>query len=101
MTFHQGLTGIVGDNGAGKSTLMKILSGVIAPDEGDIWLNDKKVPFTSPIAAKRAGVESLYQELALAETLDVAGNIFLGREITRNFWAFGSSSTGTWRPRLA
>ena len=84
MTFRQGLTGIVGDNGAGKSTLMKILSGVIAPDEGDIWLNDKKVQFSSPIAAKRAGVESLYQELALADTLDVTSNIFLGREITRS-----------------
>ena len=84
MTFRQGLTGIVGDNGAGKSTLMKILSGVIAPDEGDIWLNDKKVQFSSPIAAKRAGVESLYQELALADTLDVTSNIFLGRELTRS-----------------
>ncbi len=83
-TFRQGLTGIVGDNGAGKSTLMKILSGVITPDEGDIWLNDKKIEFSSPIAAKRAGVESLYQELALADTLDVTSNIFLGREITRN-----------------
>jgi simple sugar transport system ATP-binding protein len=83
-TFSQGLTGIVGDNGAGKSTLMKILSGVLTPDVGAIWLNDNRVSFSSPIAAKRAGVESLYQELALAETLDVTGNIFLGREITRN-----------------
>jgi D-xylose transport system ATP-binding protein len=85
-TFSRGLTGIVGDNGAGKSTLMKILSGVITPDAGSMWLNDRKVAFTSPIAAKRAGVESLYQELALAETLDVTGNIFLGRELTKNFF---------------
>ena len=81
-TFRQGLTGIVGDNGAGKSTLMKILSGVIAPDEGEVWLNERKLELTSPIAARKAGVESLYQELALADTLDVAGNIFLGRELT-------------------
>lgn len=84
-TFFHGLTGIVGDNGAGKSTLMKILSGVITPDGGTIWLNGKKVTFHSPIAAKREGVESLYQELALAETLDVTGNIFLGRELTKSF----------------
>jgi ABC-type sugar transport system ATPase subunit len=83
-TFRQGLTGVVGDNGAGKSTLMKILSGVISPDDGEVWLNDRKLELTSPIAARKAGLESLYQELALADTLDVAGNIFLGREMTRN-----------------
>jgi ABC-type sugar transport system ATPase subunit len=83
-TFQPGLTGIVGDNGAGKSTLMKIISGVARPDAGKIWLGSEELHLTSPSAARQAGVESLYQDLALADTLDVTKNIFLGRELTRS-----------------
>jgi ABC-type sugar transport system ATPase subunit len=83
-TFRPGLTGIVGDNGAGKSTLMKIISGVERPDSGRLWLGSEELHLTSPSAARQAGVESLYQDLALADTLDVTQNIFLGRELTRS-----------------
>jgi len=72
--------GLVGDNGAGKSTLIKILSGVYPPDAGSIELEGRPVRFTSPREARAAGIETIYQDLALAENLDVAGNIFLGRE---------------------
>jgi ABC-type sugar transport system ATPase subunit len=82
--FRQGLNGIVGDNGAGKSTLMKIISGDVQPDAGQVILNGKELQLRSTADARKAGIESLYQDLALADTLDVAGNVFLGREITRN-----------------
>jgi ABC-type sugar transport system ATPase subunit len=63
---------------------MKILSGVVAPDVGQLLLNDKELHLTSPIVAREVGIESLYQDLALADTLDITANIFLGREITRS-----------------
>lgn len=81
---------VVGENGAGKSTLMKILAGVQLPDEGTLSLDGKEVVFRSVDEAQRAGVALIHQELNLAETLDVAGNIFLGRE-PRN--AFGLISS--------
>ena len=71
---------VVGENGAGKSTLMKILAGVQRPDEGTLALDGKAISFRSVDEAQRAGVALIHQELNLAETLDVAGNIFLGRE---------------------
>jgi ABC-type sugar transport system ATPase subunit len=84
MDCDRGLTAIVGDNGAGKSTLMKIIAGVISPDEGSVLLDGEPVVLRSPTQARHLGIESLYQDLALADTLDVAGNIFLGREITKH-----------------
>ncbi len=84
--FASGLTAIVGDNGAGKSTLMKILSGVVHPDHGTIVLNGESVNISNPVSARTMGIESLYQDLALADTLNVIENMFLGREIvTRRF----------------
>ena len=71
---------LLGDNGAGKSTLIKIISGVHKPDEGEIFIGGKKAHIESPIDALAAGIETIYQDLALAENLDVGANIFLGRE---------------------
>jgi fructose transport system ATP-binding protein len=74
---------IIGDNGAGKSTLIKALSGALQPDEGEIKLDGEPVHFRSPLDARRAGIETVYQDLAVAPALDIAANIFLGRELRR------------------
>jgi fructose transport system ATP-binding protein len=74
---------IIGDNGAGKSTLIKALSGAIHPDDGEISLDGEPVHFRSPRDARRAGIETVYQDLAVAPALDIASNIFLGREVRR------------------
>jgi fructose transport system ATP-binding protein len=79
---YQGeICALVGDNGAGKSTLVKILSGAIRPDSGMIRFRGRTVDFRSPRDAREAGIETVYQDLALAPDLDVAANLFLGREI--------------------
>jgi ABC-type sugar transport system ATPase subunit len=75
------VVGLLGDNGAGKSTLIKCVSGVHAPEDGEIVFDGKPVQFSSPMDARRAGIETIYQDLALANNLDVGANIFLGREI--------------------
>ncbi len=79
--------GLVGDNAAGKSTLMKVLSGAYIPDEGQVLINGKKVHITNPEDSRRLGIEMVYQDFALAGNLDVAANVFLGREAVR--WGLG------------
>jgi fructose transport system ATP-binding protein len=71
---------IIGDNGAGKSSLIKCLSGAMSPDEGEIWLDGEAVNFKRPQDAKAAGIETVYQTLAVAPALDIATNLYLGRE---------------------
>ncbi|WP_068028438.1 ATP-binding cassette domain-containing protein [Nocardia mexicana] len=81
---HAGaVTALIGDNGAGKSTLVKCLSGAEEPDEGRILLDGEPVRMASPTAARRLGVETVYQDLAVAPDLDPAANLFLGRELFR------------------
>lgn len=74
---------VVGDNGAGKSTLIKALSGAIVPDAGEIFLDGSRVEFGNPIDARNAGIETIYQTLAVAPAMSVAENVFLGREPRR------------------
>lgn len=74
---------VIGDNGAGKSSLIKALSGATIPDEGQIFLDGKPIHFKSPIDARRAGIETVYQDLAVAPAMTIAENLFLGREIVR------------------
>ena len=74
---------LAGDNGAGKSTLTKMISGVYPADEGEIALDGKVVRFATPEAAREAGIETIYQDLALADNLSIGANIFLGREPMR------------------
>jgi fructose transport system ATP-binding protein len=77
------IVAIIGDNGAGKSTLIKALSGALQPDEGEIRLAGERVRFRSPLDARREGIETGYQDLAVSPALDIASNIFLGRELRR------------------
>jgi fructose transport system ATP-binding protein len=74
---------VIGDNGAGKSSLIKALSGATIPDEGEILLDGKTIHFRSPIDARRAGIETVYQDLAVAAAMSIAENLFLGRELRR------------------
>ncbi|QKD06613.1 sugar ABC transporter ATP-binding protein [Mesorhizobium loti R88b] len=74
---------VIGDNGAGKSSLIKAISGAAAPDEGEIRLEGKPVAFKSPMEAREAGIETVYQNLALSPALSIADNMFLGREIRK------------------
>lgn len=76
---------LLGDNGAGKSTLIKCVSGVHLPDEGEIRFEGRPVSFPKPIDARSAGIETIYQDLALANNLDVPANIFLGREVKHRY----------------
>jgi fructose transport system ATP-binding protein len=75
---------VIGDNGAGKSTLIKALSGAVIPDSGELLLDGSPVRLHSPLDARRYGIETVYQDLALAPALDIASNLYLGREIRRH-----------------
>ena len=82
LTIYPGeIHGLLGDNAAGKSTLIKILSGAVVRDEGEILFDGKPVQINTPHDAKLLGVETVYQDLALADNLDIASNLFLGREL--------------------
>ena len=74
---------VMGDNGAGKSTLLKVAAGVVRPDEGAIRMDGEPVEFGSPIDARRAGIETVYQDLALADDRSCVANVYVGREIVR------------------
>ena len=74
---------VIGDNGAGKSTLIKAICGAVTPDEGEIKLDGKTVHFRSPLEARNAGIETVYQNLALSPALSIADNMFMGRELRK------------------
>ncbi len=74
---------VIGDNGAGKSSLIKAICGAVIPDEGEIKLDGKQLKFKSPMEAREAGIETVYQNLALSPALSITDNMFLGREIRK------------------
>ncbi len=78
------ILGVIGDNGAGKSTLIKALCGAVIPDQGDVFLEGQKVNFHSPIDARKHGIETVYQTLAMSPALSIADNMFMGRELRKS-----------------
>jgi fructose transport system ATP-binding protein len=80
---HGEILAVIGDNGAGKSSLIKAISGAVTPDEGEIHLDGQPIAFKSPMEARAAGIETVYQNLALSPALSIADNMFLGREIRK------------------
>lgn len=77
------ILGVIGDNGAGKSTLIKSLCGAITPDQGEVYLEGRKVSFSSPIQARQHGIETVYQTLAMSPALSIVDNMFMGRELRK------------------
>ena len=85
--FKHEVLALVGDNGAGKSTLIKMISGVYQPDGGQIIFEGRSVEITSPKEAKSIGIETIYQDLALGDVLNIVSNFYMGRPVTK-FWGF-------------
>ena len=82
--LHAGeILAVIGDNGAGKSTMIKAISGAVVPDSGEVTLDGESVQFKSPMQARQAGIETVYQNLALSPALSIADNMFLGRELRK------------------
>ncbi len=91
---------VIGDNGAGKSTLIKAISGAVVPDEGHIWLDGREVSFKTPIEARAAGIETVYQTLAMSPALSIADNMFMGRELRKPGFmgsVFRNSTARAWK----
>ena len=89
MSVHAGeVVALAGDNGAGKTTLIKAISGVYKPSGGEILLKGEPVSFSTPQEARDQGIETIYQDLALADNLSIGANIFLGREPKTKVWGF-------------
>jgi simple sugar transport system ATP-binding protein len=82
------VVGLMGDNGAGKSTMVKLIAGNFPPNEGEVFVDGQLCHFHRPIEARAQGIEVVYQDLALADNLTAAQNVFLGREIKKGFWPF-------------
>jgi len=82
------VVGLMGDNGAGKSTMVKLIAGNFPPDEGEVVVDGQICHFHKPIEARAEGIEVVYQDLALADNLTAAQNVFLGRELKKGFWPF-------------
>jgi simple sugar transport system ATP-binding protein len=90
MNFHLGhaeVVGLLGDNGAGKSTLVKMMSGINPPNEGEIYVSGKPAQLKTRTESEAAGIETIYQDIALVDSMSITRNIFMGREIT-NKWGF-------------
>jgi simple sugar transport system ATP-binding protein len=88
MNFHIGATevvGLLGDNGAGKSTLVKMISGINPPTSGQLYVSGKPVTFNSRADSEAAGIETIYQDIALVDSMSITRNIFMGREIVNRF----------------
>src|SRR6516225_5254873 len=91
------VTAIVGDNGAGKSSLIKILAGALQPDQGQLEIDGRPVRFLNPAQARAAGIETVYQDLSLADHRNVVENLFMGRELTRGWGPFRVTDRGAMR----
>lgn len=84
--YKSEIVGLIGDNGAGKSTLIKIVCGVLQPTEGEIYIEGKEVSSINPRTAREMGIETIFQDLALFDMLDISSNVFAGREVKK--WLF-------------